>query len=366
MMIENFSGSEMKASLSSEAINKKSSKKDKPESIFEKNERPKYRYFYHGTFMPLVDKIERDGFKFREYFPNLTLSPAYAYRFLEDEIKGGADKLAYRGKHLSPEELAKFRPEKIKHEDSVLLVIEPDAKYTAHSTNEGKPNFFSTSDQIPDDIDKTIRTRIWHENQYAMSGEPIARKNKGEHKYPGIHINTRMLPDGKWVRLEEEKQITASATLPESSVKMVIKKESEFLKIFQDMEKGIKNGERINLATYKQRLVDYFKNGQGIIKREMLDEDELAENMVMGELEYSIVTRVRRLYLDLERYKGKKFIEWETNKEKNRPIKTREQLLNQISKLRSIQPDNEVFRRYIDICTNAIEKELNEATIITE
>ncbi len=322
---------------------------------FEKNERPRYKYYYHGSFLPFLDKIEKDGFKFREYSPNLTLSPTYGFKFLEREIKKGPQQVIHRGKHLQAEEKNEFKPDKIKDDDSVLLVIEPTREYKAHSTNEGKPNLFSTPDQIPLDVDQTIRTRIWNNNQQAMFKEPIFRKASAGVKLPGMQLNKKMSPTGEMVAIENDKKIMIPGKLPASSVKMIIKKDAEFLKIFQDIRERLNQGEASDFSSYRQRLIDYFKNSKGIIKNEVENEAELAENMVMGEVEHYVVTAMRNLYLDIERFKGKKFISLKDQKETAKPIKTKEQLLDEIEKLRSIQTGNEVFKRYIEIYTNALE-----------
>ncbi|MDZ7587468.1 MAG: hypothetical protein U0946_06970, partial [Patescibacteria group bacterium] len=330
-------------------LNFVSNDKEKPtKSHFERNERPKYRYFCHGTFRQLADNIiKKDSFVSKEHYPNLTLSPIEGFRFLDRLIKKKGNSLKTRFRHLDPEDRDKIDLEKLSDDDCVVLVIEPTEEYKAYSTSEGRPNFFSTPDQIPDDIAETVRTRvIWEYHQHAMSKEPIAEKNKGDIRYPGIHPDYKRLPNGEWAKLEKEKQITVPLELPESSIKMVINKEPEFLRIFQDMEKDIDNRKEIDLAPYRKRIAEYLRGGQGITKRESIDEDELADNMVTGELEYYIVSAIRNLYLDLERYKGKKFIDWKTNKEEDRPVKTKEQFLDQIDKLRSIEPENEIFRKY--------------------
>lgn len=348
---------------------------------FENGKRPKYRYFYHGTFVPLFKKIEgingegdgrseREGkFKFTEYVPNLSLSPEYVFnKFLMSEIENAQRQAKNRGKHLATDEKKNFKPEDLTEEDSVLLVIEPTEEYKVHTTNEGMPNVFSTEDQIPDDLDKTVRTRLWTSNQKMIFKEPISKKSDDNIRHPGMHLNRKMSPTtGDWERDERGKPIKTSEPVivpgefPVSSVKMAIKKDPEFLKIFQDMRAELSHGNRIDLTGYKRRLIDYFKNGQGIIRDEVEDKAELAENMVVGEFEHSIVTSLRRLYLEIEKFKGKKIISMSVNgpKEDSKPAKTRDQLMERVEKLRAIEPDNDVFRKYIEIYTAALEKELN-------
>ena len=136
-------------------------------TYFEKEKRPDYRYYYHATFLPLLEKIEKSGsFKFSEHVPNLTISPDYSFKFIENEIKRGPERVKNRGKHLSQEEKGQFRPENLNPDDSVILIIEPTDEYKVHSTAEGKPNIFSTSDQIPEDVNDVIRTRIWSSYQH--------------------------------------------------------------------------------------------------------------------------------------------------------------------------------------------------------
>lgn len=328
-------------------------------SHFEKEKRPNYRYYYHGSFIPFLDKIEESGkFKFKQHAPNLTLSPNYSFKFLESEIKKGPHWTKNRAKHISPEEREEFLSRELKIDDGVMLVIEPPKEYMVHSSSEGRPNVFSTPDQIPDDIDEVVRTRIWNQYQHAMSEESITKTHSGGIKHPGMDRNRVMLPDKTWEKLPEDKRVNIHGELPASSVKMIIKNNPEFLNIFDELRKKLKEGGKIDLSLYKKRLLDYFKNGQGIIKDEVADKYELAENMVAGELEHSIVTEIRKLYLDFEAYKGKRVVNSRTGKELINPIKTKEQILEEIRILNSIEPENEVLKRYIKITTKSMESEL--------
>jgi len=334
---------------------------------FENGKRPNYRYYYHGTLVePLFREIEKSSFEFNEYLPNLTISPEYAFNnFLTGEIKKGSKQIKSRSKHLDPDKKGLFKPEHLREDNGVMLVIEPTDEYRVHSTNEGLPNVFSTPDQIPDDTDKTIRTRVWTSNQKMIFKEPIFQRFNDGVKRPGMFLNRRMLPNGEWVSLDRDKRTNIPGEFPLSSVKLAIKKDPEFLKIFENIRRDLNQGNKIDLAVYKKRLTDYFddkdKKGRGIIIRdEVQDKAELAENMVVGEFEHSLVSAMRRLYLDIERFKGKKVMHPTKEEEAElRPAKTEDEIKDKIKQMRSLEPDNEVFKKYIDIYTAGLEKELN-------
>ncbi|KKR20010.1 MAG: hypothetical protein UT48_C0024G0007 [Parcubacteria group bacterium GW2011_GWE2_39_37] len=329
------------------------------EGHFEKEKRPNYRYYYHATFAFNWEKINRtQSFNFQDHFPNLTLSIGYGFKFIENNIKEGPQRIKNRLKYFSPEEKGNIKLEDINADNSVVLVIEPNGKYQVHSTAEGRPNVFSTLDQIPDDTDEVVRTRLWENYQHAMAQEPIHKTHDSGIKHPGMNVNSKMLSDGTWEKLPKEQRINISRELPASSIKMVIKKNTDFLNILNEFKNRLKKGEKINLALYQKRLLDYFNSGQDIIKDEVSDKNELAENMITGELEHYIVTTIRKLYLDLQRYKGKKIVHGINNQEQIKPVKTKEQILEEINKLISIEPENEIFRRYIQISTKKIEDDL--------
>ena len=62
-----------------------------------------------------------------------------------------------------------FAPTSLSGKDGVLLVIEPPTGLEIHTTNQGRPNVFSTFDQIPEDVEDSIRTKIFTSNQYEIS-----------------------------------------------------------------------------------------------------------------------------------------------------------------------------------------------------
>jgi hypothetical protein len=328
-------------------------------SHFEKDKRPDYRYYYHATFLPLFDKIEESGvFKFKEYVPNLTLSPDYSFKFIESEVDKGPEQIKHRAKHLPQDEKEEFASDGLGNDDGVMLVIEPVDKYKVHSTSEGQPNVFSTPDQMPDDVSKVVRTRIWRSYQYTMAEEPIQKISPAGIKHPGMRLNRRISPDGVWEKIPVEQRIDIPGELPSSAIKMAIRKNPEFLSIFAELKARLDAGGPIDLSPYKQKLSAYFSSGRNIIKDEITDKSELVENMVTSELEHYLVTAVRNLYLDVRRYKGKKVLHGKDAKEETGPVKSKEQLLEKIRRLNSIKPENEVFDRYIRMATEGIEKEL--------
>lgn len=352
---------------------------------FENSERPKYRYYSHGTFIePQFNEIMKSEFRFDEYKPNLTLSPQYAFNgFLRSEIGKGAKQIKNRGKRLSPERKGDFRSEHLTEDNGVILVIEPTKEYKVHSTTEGMPNIFSTTDQKPPD-DKTILTRIWTSNQKMIFTKPISQRFNDGARRPGMFLYQKLSPDGKLVR--DDGITKTPGQFPASSVRMAIKKDPEFFRLFQGIGEELNNGDEVNLADYKSKLIDYFKNSKNIIRNEFKDEKgladeaglaELAENMVVGEYEHSLVSAMRYLYLDIQRFKGKKIMhpDPKKNKEevKSKPAKTRteeelkkekeelkKRIAGRIEKIGTLKPDNKVFQGYIEIYTKALKKELNQ------
>lgn len=340
---------------------------------FENGERPKYKYYYHGTFAASWQSIKETGkFHFDEYKPNLTLSPDYGFDFAKTEAGKSPEQSRTRGRYLPEEKKKNF---KLDERDSVLLVIEPTADYNIHTTTEGMPNVFPTPDEVPADANKTVRTRIWTSNQKILYKELLSKKNeeyirtrsKSGIRHPGMSLDKKLvlnndgMPTGEWAKLEQEKRIKQPGEMDESVVKMAIKKEPVFIQIFEDMKEEIKQGKKVDLSVYKQRLIEYFKKaGDNIERRQTVDEAELAENMVVGEFEHYLVCAMRRLYLDIQRFKGKKVIPPDPEKEKApAKIKTKDKIMEIIERLRSLKPDNQVFQRYIEINTAALEKEFN-------
>jgi hypothetical protein len=328
-------------------------------NYFEKEKRPNYRYYYHGSFVPFLDKIEKSGtFKFKEHIPNITISPIFSYDFLDEKEKGQHWTVS-RVKHLPAEEKDEIITKGLDINDGVMLVIEPSDEFMAHSSTEGRPNVFSTPDQIPADINEVIRTRIWNQYQHAMSKESIAATRTDDFRHHGMDRGRKMKFDGTWEQIPEEQRLNMPAEMPASSIKMAIKKTPEFLDIFYRLREKLSEGGEIDLTLYKNELIEYFKSGQGIVKDEVANKEELAENMVTGELEHSIVTTIRNLYLNFEAFKGKKVVNSRTHKEIINPIKTKEQLLEEIRILNSLELENEVLKRYIQVSVKNIENELN-------
>lgn len=336
--------------------------KSVPESsknYFEKDKRPNYRYYYHGTFRPLYEKVEADGiFKFREHVSNLSLSPDFSFKFLADEVSRGPEQLIGRLKHLLPRDKERFDQERLSDDEAILLIMEPGEKYRVHSSAEGAPNVFSSADQIPNDVDQVIRTRTWDTYQQTMSKEPIQKINSSEIKHPGLHLNRKMLGDGTWEKIPADKRIELPGELPAAAIKMAIKKNPEFLGILKDLNNSLRAGGPIDFSKFKNELFEYFKSGQGIIKDDISDKKELAENMVMSEVEHYLVSTARRLYLDTQKSKGKKILKGKKFVEDSRPVMNRDQILQKIERLKSINPENEVLKRYISIISQDLVNEV--------
>ncbi|MFA5154933.1 MAG: hypothetical protein WC453_00715 [Patescibacteria group bacterium] len=338
---------------------KKNSIDETGRDYFEKDKKPGYRYYYHATFLPLFEKVATSGvFKFKEHVPNLTISPNFSFHFIASEVRKGPEQLLNRMKHLPVDEKERFDRERFNNDEAVMLVIEPDEIYKVYSSSEGAPNIFSTVDQIPDDVDRVIRTRIWDSYQHAMSKEPISKTHTSGIKHPGLRLNKKILSDGTWEKLPEEQRINLPGELPADAIKMAIKRNPEFLGIFTELNNKLSDGGPIDFSLFQEKLSAYLKNGQGIIKDEIPDKKELAANMIMGEIEHFLVSAVRRLYLEVQKYKGKKILKGKDMSELPGPASNREQLLQRIQKLTSIDPGNDVLKRYIASATRAIENEI--------
>ncbi|MFA6301156.1 MAG: hypothetical protein WC609_02285 [Candidatus Paceibacterota bacterium] len=337
----------------------------------EKKERPKHRYYFHGTFRPFLDQISEKGFKYTEYAPNLTISPSFGFLFVDEELSKGEGSLKYRGRYLNDEKQKEFTPSSLSREDGVLLVIEPPVDLNVHTTNQGRPNVFSSPDQIPEDIEGSIRTKIFNGNQYEIRGTPYTEIRKGETKHPGMNLNKKRVVnengEAEWKNIDESERLKTKDTLPADCIKMVIGRSEEFERILSQFKEELKSGNPIAdvLENYKMQLFDYLSHGKVEIKVPLSEADlkEIAVNMILGEIEHHIVSEIRSLYLLTEKYKGKRIfsisnrVETEkfTDKTKFDLLKT---ITEKINKLRKLKPSNEALNRYIDIYCKKFESEI--------
>lgn len=339
----------------------------------EQKERPKYRYYFHGTFMPFINNIEREGFKYTEYNPNLTISPSYGLDFAEGEVAKGEESLRRRSKHLNKDKKNGFISSSLNLEDSVLLVIEPPVGLEVHTTNQGRPNVFSTPDQIPDDLEGSIRSRIFVGKQYEIRGTPFTKIREGEVKHPGMNLNQKRIitEDGKveWIKIDPSKRLNISGILPANCVKIIIPRNEKFRGIFSRLKEDLRNGNLSGdvLENYTRQLFDYLRHEKVEIKTLMSEADlkEVANNMAMGEIEHYIVSEIRSLYLLTEKYKGKKIFSTNRGKETeqltdNSKTDLLEKIKEKINGLRKLKPSNEVLNRYINIYCAKFESEIVE------
>lgn len=361
---------------------------------FENDKRPAYQYFYHGTFQQFLPKILTEGFVFKEYNPNLTISPTYGFEFIADEVGKGPEQIKSRKKYFEKDEADSFREEELNNDNAVLLVVKPPADYLIRTTNQGRPNIFSSLDQIPDDIDSTIRTRIFASNQKEVRITPFTeisgweernkRENKemvsGDLRRPGLLLNRRRIINEKgeaeWVNYEEKDKIKwAVGKFSPSDVKLAIKKDQIFENILCSFKQKIKIDGNISdeiINTYSQALLEYFKNHDQIKLHHELNQKDLAEiavSMVTGELENYIVSEIRKIFLDLEQLKGKKIIAIKSEPDnlkikkehvKDYPAPEKPSIIEKIDHLKSLHPDNKFFTKALSIYTAKFEKELGE------
>jgi hypothetical protein len=334
----------------------------------ENKERPKHRYYFHGTFRPFLDQISKDGFKYTEYAPNLSISPSFGFNFVDEEIAKGEGSLKYRSRHLDG---GNFVPTSLSSKDGVLLVIEPPVGLEIHTTNQGRPNVFSTPDQIPEDVEGSIRTKIFASNQYEIRGTPYTEIRKGDVQHPGMNLNKKRVmnesSEAEWKHIDESERLDIKGTLPPDCVKMVISRSEEFEGILSRFKAELESGNSTYsvLENYKKQLFDYLRHGKVETKIPMSDVDlkEVVNDMISGEIEHFIVSEIRSLYLLTEKYKGKRIfsvsnrVETEkfTDKTKASLLKT---IAERISKLRVLKPHNEALNRYINIYCKKFEAEI--------
>ncbi|MDP1619451.1 MAG: hypothetical protein Q8L11_04700 [Candidatus Moranbacteria bacterium] len=326
------------------------------ESFFEAERRPEYKYFFHGTFGMSLESIEeKKVFEFNEEVPNLLISPSYALTFPQNELKkdkqnGSNEQMVKRSKHFPEEKRQEFLS-RATLEEILILVIEPSEGYAAHSSNLGVPNKFSPDDALPEDLDQTIRTRVWASNQYWL------RKN-AEMSPPVMHVNKYRTPDGQWV--DKDKRISIKGRIAADSVKFAIRRSTGIIDILKNIKTDMRNGELDNLDGRMAELVEILHDKDIALNRGSLDDkqiEELAANMVMGELEHYIVTEVRKLFLDIEGMKGKKLITVSGGVERDRG-RINENVWKALYRLKKFKVGNAVLQRYLDLNCSRFESEL--------
>jgi len=361
---------------------------------FENDKRPAYQYFYHGTFQQFLPKILTDGFTFKEYHPNLTISPSYGFEFIASEVRKGPEQLKNRKKYLEKDEMDLFKENEMGTDKAVLLVIKPPVDYSIRTTIQGRPNVFSSLDQIPDDIDSTVRVRIFGNNQREVRVTPFTKisgweeRNKRENKElapgdlrrPGLFLNRRRIineqGEGEWVAYEEEDKIKwEQGKFSPQDIKLAIRKDQKFEDILQSFKQKIKIDGNISdeiINTYSQDILEYFKNHDQIKLQPGLNQGDLAEiavSMITGELENYIISEIRKIFLDLEQLRGKKIVaikpepdNLKIKKEhvKDYPAPGKQSVVEKIDHLRSLHPDNKFFTKAISIYMAKFEKELSE------
>lgn len=265
---------------------------------------PRYKYYFHGSFLPAVESIEKDGFNFKDAIPNNTTSPLKAMNFPISEIRKGYDNLKTRMKHFKDGGIREEIAGKISKEDAVLFIIEPPEPYRSFLTNIGTPNKFSTAEQTPPDVEEKIyyRKGQWEGNQRYIA------KNKFTDCL-GPELNKKRTSDGRWEKVSEDEKIGRASKLAPDSIKMIINYSPEFLKIFEELRSKFANGISVQEKEYIDKIDEYFKKGEGILKDDIEEKYELEENMVRGEIEHYLVSKIRRIFLEIERLRGKNLVD---------------------------------------------------------
>jgi len=329
------------------------------ESFFEADRRPEYKYFFHGTFKMSLEKIEEDGsFEFNETLPNLVISPSYAFSFPEKEIErdmsSGSDKqMRKRAKNFPEEKRQEFLSRAIL-EESIILVMEPGAEYSAHSSNLGIPNKFSSDDVLPEDLDQTIRMRSsWESDQYWL-------RKDAEMSSPVMHVNKRRTEDGQWVNKDKNERVSVKGRMDADSIKFVIRRNPNVMDVLTGIGEDMEKGEIDDLDGRMASLVECLHDKDVALNRGNLDDgqiEELAANIVMGELEHHIVTEVRKLFLEIERLSGKKLITVSGGVERTRG-RLFADAWQSISRLKKLKVGNAVLQKYLDSNCARFESEL--------
>jgi len=296
-----------------EMISNKPSREDLGEKIFvEKQEdRPNYRYYYHGTLKAAIDGIEKEGaFKFNEYHPSVSSSPLYSLGYTE----GREDK--------TMKKIRKNDQESQVAGDKVMLVIEPEEGYQVYPTNEG----------LPEETDDQVETRGRFVSQHRYMAQE--KKKKMGIYYEGDRPASQFSKD---------------------SIKMIIESTPELERIFQEFNQELNNGE-VDEEKYIQKLLDFFQAGIGITKNEIENLRELAANMIYGHIEYYLAKAMRNIYLSIKHYQGKEVIK---NREPLKPW-SKKRLFRTMESLGNLEPKNKFFQNYIKSVRHYLDQELEE------
>ncbi len=294
----------------------------KPESNIEsKEKRPKYRYFFHGTLKRNLKKIEdNNSFIFSENRPNLSSAPLYGLQFIDNTVSSKRDRLKGRLRHSQEANTDDMNL------DTCLLVIEPPDDYKIYSNIIGAP--------IETNKDITARS-VWSSHQKYLA------KDK--------NLQAGML----FGPFEDKKR-----ELPMGSIKMVIESDQKFKKILLDFVAELNQG-KVEEEKYIDKLVEYFKKGEGVLKDNIEHNDyrELARDMVLGQFEYYVVNKIRKLFLNIKHYQSKEVV---LNPHKGNAFKpwSKKRIELEIDNLKKLRPRNEFFKKYLKQSLYALDKKI--------
>lgn len=268
----------------------------KVERTLDTEKQPEFKYYYHGTFAGNLPAMLEGGFNFKQGRPTVSSSPRYC---LDNWTT--LEKLKERGREAVKE-----------NDEGMLLVIEP----SDHS-------MVPSRDGMPEKIDeKTIHVHgRWFNYHQAMVKE-------------GIPVGT-------------------PSKLSPEQIKMALLPSPEFKKIFSDFRAALSRGEDPE-DDFILRLAECLKNGESVLVDKIGDKQELAENMIVGEVQQYIIESLRKLSLNLEHYKGKKIVQG-GKREDFKPW-SEKKVQQVIGSLKQLDPTNKFLKRYIELNLPALER----------
>ena len=222
-----------------------------PELTLEYEHRPSLRYYFHGTSAGNAENASQHGFNYKTGHPTLSASLGYCLREWTD-----ADRLEKKGR-IPPTDGR-----------NVVLVIEPGDDNLIRPNNKSRPKV--SSDEI------VVRGQWFNDHQAIF---PADQEEVLSEKIPG-----RLSPD---------------------TIRMVLEPTAELKALLSSFQKELDSGHG-NEDEYITRLLEYLNSGEGISLDKVNDKKELAENIIKGEMQQHVISTIRRLWLNVEAYQGRR------------------------------------------------------------
>lgn len=150
---------------------------------------------------------------------------------------------------------------------------------------------------------------------------------------------------------------------------MVIINNPKFDSIFKELRNEFKKNNSISTKEYTKKLLGYFaENKDTLLKDKITEKFELANNMIIGEIEYLLVSKVRSLFLEIGRLKGKTLVEVnrdEVKKEKieSRPHPSQQAIIGDIEELEKLDIDDAFLKRYTTTTAKKLRRELCDGIV---